>query len=170
MDFISLTNYELHREHIRTLRLKMSIFEKSYPEMVGKSCREILKLPIKRSERETAAFLLADILAHEMYFESFSSPNLVSPRIRETYGSEANFIYLLSRTAEVGEGFLFVTTDRQGAPSFAVHRSPLTAFLSQESPVLAVDLCEHAYFYDYFFDKPTYIKAALAHLDLSKIK
>ena len=35
---------------------------------------------------------------------------------------------------------------------------------------LAVDLCEHAYFYDYGFDKKSYLKAALSSLDLSKIE
>ena len=110
MDFISLTGYELHREYLRTQKLKMSIFEKSYPELVGKSCREILKTSIKRSEREEAAALLADIRAHEIYFDSFSSQNLRSQRIRQSYGSEANFLYQLTCLAEKCSGFVFVLT------------------------------------------------------------
>ena len=170
MDFISQTNSELHREHLRTMKLQMSIFEKSYPEIVGKSCKEILKLPIKRSEREAAASLLADILAHELYFSSFSQTNAPSPAIRKAYGSEANFIYQLAQTAENSSGFLFVLADRRGVSSFSVHTDPLSVFLSDSTLVLAVDLCEHAYFYDYFFDKVAYLRAALSHLDLSKIK
>ncbi len=170
MDFISLTNYELHREHLRQLKLRMSIFEKSYPEIKGKSPKQILKLPIERTERELAAGLLADILAHELFFSSFSSPNLICPSIRGVYGSEANFIYQLSCAAENRGGFLFIQTDRRGSPTFRVYNDPIMAFLSQEIPVLAIDLCEHSYFYDYFFDKQSYVRAALSHLDLSKIK
>ena len=170
MDFISQTNYELHREHLRQLKLRMSIFEKSYPEIVGTSCKEILKLPIKRPERVTAAALYADILAHELYFSSFAASNTVSPAIRKTYGSEANFIYQLTMAAGDSSGFLFVSTDRRGAPQISVHTDPLSAYLSDSTPTLALDLCEHAYFYDYFFDKAAYLRAALARLDLSKIK
>ena len=148
----------------------MSIFEKSYPKMAGKSCKEILKLQIKRTEREAAASLRADIRAHELYFDSFSSPNPNSPIIRRTYGSEANFIYRLNRAAEASDGFLFVMSDRRGVPVIRVCGDPLSAFLSDDHPILAVDLCEHAYFYDYFFDKSAYLRAALLHLDLSKIK
>lgn len=170
MDFISRTNYEVHKEHLRTLKLKMSIFEKSYPEITGKSCREILRAPIQRPEREAAAALKADILAHELYFSSYSSNNTTSERVRTTYGSEANFIYLLSRASTDGEGFLFVSTDRRGEASFAAYKEPLSAFLSSDTPRLALDLCEHAYFYDYLFDKESYVKSALAALDLSRLK
>ncbi len=170
MDFVSQTTYELHREHLRQLRLQMSIFEKSYPEMVGKNCKEILKLPIKRPEREAAAALLADILAHELYFSSFSKTHAPSTAIRRAFGSEANFIYQLTRAAENSLGFAFVLLDRYGTPALSVHTEPISAFLSSGTPILAVDLCEHAYFYDYFFDKAAYLRAALSHLDLSKIK
>ena len=170
MDFISQTNYELHREHLRQLKLRMSIFEKSYPQIKGKSPRQILKLPIDRTEREAAASLLADILAHELFFDSFSSTNTTSRPVRDAYGSEANFLYLISRKAEKCHGFLFVVQDRCGVPEIVAYNEPLSAFLSNATPTLAVDLCEHAYFYDYFFDRESYVKAALSRLDLSKIK
>ena len=170
MDFISQTNYELHREHLRQLKLRMSIFEKSYPEIVGKSCKEILKLPIKRPEREAAAALYADILAHELYFSSFAAANTASSAIRKAYGSEAGFIYQLTMAAGDSSGFLFVSTDRRGAPQISVYTDPLSVYLSDSTPTLALDLCEHAYFYDYFFDKAAYLRAALARLDLSNIK
>ena len=170
MDFISQTNYELHREHLRQLKLRMSIFEKSYQQIKGKSPRQILKLPIDRNEREVAAGLLADILAHELFFDSFSSTNTTSRPVRDAYGSEANFLYLISRKAEKCHGFLFVVQDRRGVPEIVAYNEPLSAFLSNATPTLAVDLCEHAYFYDYCFDSQTYLRAALSHLDLSKIK
>jgi superoxide dismutase len=170
MEFISLTNYELHREHLRQLRLKASIFEKSYPEITGKSCKEILKLPIKRQERKAAAALFADVNAHELYFSSFSQSNPHSQKVQAAFGSEANFIYRLTREAECCRGFLFVSIDRRGTPVISAFDEPILAFLSDNTPILAVDLCEHAYFYDYFFNRDAYLRAALSRLDLSKIK
>ena len=38
-----------------------------------------------------------------------------------------------------------------------------------EKPLVAIDLAEHAYFGDYGFCREEYIKAAILHLDLSKI-
>lgn len=170
MDFISRTNCDLHKEYLRTLKLQMSIFEKSYPGMTGKSCREILKLPIKRSEREEAAALKADILAHELYFSSFSSANIASPLLRDVYGSEAAFVYELSSAAMKSEGFLFICYDKTGRIGWQSCSKPIEMFSSGLVPILALDLCEHAYFCDYFFDKERYVKAAVAHLDFSKIK
>ena len=170
MDFISQTNYELHREHLRQLKLRMSIFEKSYPQIKGKSPRQILKLPIDRNERESAASLLADILAHDLFFNSFFSPNTSSALVRAAYGSEANFLYAISCKAEKCHGFLFVVQDRRDTLGIVAFNDPLAVFLSNATPILAIDLCEHAYFYDYFFDRESYVKAALSHLDLSKIK
>lgn len=170
MKFISRTNYELHTEYLRTLKLKMSIFEKSYPDMKGKSCKEIIKLPIKRSEREEAAALKSDILAHELYFSSFSSSNTTSSTIRDAHGSEAAFLYELSLAAMDSDGFLFVFKDKQGTPIWKACDEPLELFLSTQMPILALDLSEHAYFFDYFFDKAGYVRSALSHFDLSKIK
>lgn len=170
MDFISRTNYDLHKEYLRSLKLQMSIFEKSYPGMTGKSCRDILKLPIKRSEREEAAALKADILAHELYFSSFSSANTASSVLRDAYGSEAAFLYELSCAALKSEGFLFVHYDKTGGIRWKSCSKSIEMFSSGLIPILALDLCEHAYFCDYFFDKAGYVKAALSHLDLSKIK
>ncbi len=170
MDFISRTCYELHREYLRTLKLQMSIFEKSYPDMIGKSCREILRLPIKRSEREEGASLKADILAHELYFSSFSSANAASPTVHDAYGSEAVFAYELTCAALKSDGFLFVYRDGKDTLRWQTCVKALEIFSSGITPILALDLCEHAYFYDYFFDKAAYVKAAVVHLDLSKIK
>ena len=170
MNFISRTNYEIHKEHLRTLKLRMSIFEKSYPEMAGKSCKELLRLPIRRTEREEAAVLKADILAHELYFSSFSAHNSTAELVRKAYGSEATFLYQLSRAAIEANGFLFVFADKRGVPIWKAYREPLELFSQGITPILALDLCEHAYFYDYFFNKAEYVKAAIAHLDLSKIK
>ena len=37
-------------------------------------------------------------------------------------------------------------------------------------PRLAIDLCEHAYFIEYGFDKERYLEDLLRHLDLSRLK
>ena len=66
MKFISDENKKMHEEYLRNLKLKMSIFEKSYPELHNKSSREILRTKIAVTEREEAARLKAEICAHEI--------------------------------------------------------------------------------------------------------
>ena len=165
MNFISRTNYEIHKEHLRTLKLRMSIFEKSYPEMAGKSCKELLRLPIRRTEREEAAVLKADILAHELYFSSFSAHNSTAELVRKAYGSEATFLYKLGKFAEeCGERFAFIYADGKAV---RVRGGDEWSLLRIDEGPLVIDLSEHAYFLDYGFDKKAYIKNLLPYLDLS---
>ena len=36
-------------------------------------------------------------------------------------------------------------------------------------PLVCIDVCEHAYFLDYGFDKERYLKSALPYLDITKL-
>ena len=171
MQFISEANRQMHEDYLHKLKLEYSIYEKSYPSLVGKSVGEIMKLRFpNRRELESAVMKKCEILAHELYFQSFGNPNSTSTSVRQEYGSEANFIYELLQkcmNAEDG-GFLLIYADSRGRISAYAGREYQSVFLSY-SPILALDLCEHSYFYDYFFDKKAYIGAALSHIALERL-
>ena len=63
--------------------------------------------------------------------------------------------------------FIFVRQGRRGEPEIITSDSS-TPF-SGTSPALAIDLCEHAYFGDYLFNKDAYLKNAINLLDINKI-
>ena len=170
MDFLSEQNLYMHREYLRKLKLEYSIFEKSYPQIVGKNCREIMytRSITKRRERDAAANLKAEILAHELFFESYSTPNQSSESIKKSFGSQASFIYELSERCVHSSGFMLLYVDTIGKIGTYVGTHYVKAF-ADNRPILALDLFEHSYFYDYGFDKKSYVNNALARMNFAVI-
>lgn len=169
MRFLSERNIEMHREYLNTLKLKYSIFEKSYPALVGVNISEICKIGIKTSERDAAIRLYSEIFLHNLYFSSFSERNLCSERIKNQYGSVASFLYLVKEECKKADrGFLLVCDGGRDISFNTV--TDYGRILWNKNPILALDLCEHAYFYDYGFDRERYVLEAISHFDLSKIE
>ena len=168
MNFLSERNISLHTEYARELGNRFSIFEKSYPELKDKDARGISRARIARGEREEALRLYCEISAHRLFFSSFCDKCPRCGKIARAYGSEAGFLYELLTYSREREGFLLIYTDTRGEIGYRAGREYCEVFL-RYSPILALDLCEHAYFLDYGFDKYAYLKNALSRLDLSKI-
>ena len=164
--FLSERNIELHCEYLENLRLKMSIFAKSGLDVVGKSLRELSRMRLG-TDREELLSLARDVYYHGLYFESFGKGGSRAAERGRRYSSEAGFLYELERAAMHSDGgFLLVYQDGEGA--IIGHSSEPPSRRAGE-PRLALDLAEHAYFLDYGFDKLSYVRAALARLELSKI-
>ncbi len=169
MEFLSERTLELHKEYLNGLILKYAIFEKSYPELLGAGLDGIQRAKISRSEREEAEKLFLEILAHKIYFSSFGKRNLTSERIKAEFGSEAVFLYQLSEASKKAEtGFLLIYEDN-GKISFYCGENYRNV-LKNKRVKLALDLCEHAYFYDYGFNRETYIYAAVSSFDFGNIE
>ena len=169
MKVISETSRMMHKDFLHNLKLKQSIFEKSYPSLFGKDIKEIDKLKIPYIEREAYKDLLSQIYAHELFFSSFCDRSRGSDTVRRIYGSDASFLYeLLNRCMEVDHGFLLIYRKGDGIGVYAGCK--LVNIFMIYDVCLAVDLCEHAYVFDYGFDKKSYLKAVLSSLDLSKIE
>lgn len=169
MEFLSERNVELHREYLNNLILKYRIFEKSYPELVGVRLDGIHKAKIPYYEREEAEKLLSEIEVHKIFFSSFGKRNLRSERIKREFGSESQFLYqLLTECRKADTGFLLIYEDN-GKISFYTG-SEYGKILKHKRVKLALDLCEHAYFYDYGFNRDSYISAAISFFDFDNIE
>ncbi len=169
MNFLSDRSLEMHKEYQNDLILKYRIFEKSYPELKNSDINGIYKSRIQRSERAAAAKLYSEILAHKIYFSSFTEHNSPCERIKREYGSVAGFLYVIKeKCRECDGGFLLIYDDR--GRIFAYCGRDYEKILSSKNVVLALDLCEHAYFYDYGFKKEDYVINAISHFDFSKIE
>ncbi len=168
MKFISERNLEMHKEYLNELTLKYRIFEKSYEELCGADLQGILRARIPIGEREEAARLYSEILAHRLFFSSFGERNPKSERIKKEYGSVSGFLFdVFSKAKTVDGGFLFIYEDR-GRIVSSIERE-LVGILKRKKSILALDLYEHAYFYDYAFKREDYIMNAISYLDLTKI-
>lgn len=163
MRFISERALSLHKEHVESERLRLSVIEKTYPELSGRCAREILGS--RCADKREAAGLKLDILCHELYFSSFGAQYTASEVIRRCFGSEATFLYELGRMAErCCERFVFIYADGNAV---RVREGDEWVLLRIDYRPLVIDLSEHAYFLDYGFDKKAYIKNLLPYLDLS---
>ena len=167
--FLSESTVRLHLDYLRTQRLKLSIIEKSHPQIKGKSGREILRMKLKRDLRSEIISLYSDICAHQLYFSSFAENPAPSEIVRRRYGSENSFVYEMKKAAQaIGTGFVFVLKGRRGTPEIKTLSRASEELLTEE-PLLVLDLCEHAYFPDYGFALDKYLNAALSHIDLSRL-
>jgi len=61
--FLSETALNLHKEHLKKLKLQYSVFEKSKPEIIGKDISEISRLRIK--DKAEIIKLSCDIRCHD---------------------------------------------------------------------------------------------------------
>ncbi len=170
MRFLSSDNVLKHKEFLKDLKLKYSVLEKSYPSIKGLSLEEINRARLQNEERREILALRSKIILHEIYFDSFCEEFHPSEAVKKSFGSEANFLYEIEREILKNEeyGFLLVFFDRKNRLNFKV-ANDFTDVLLNGTPILALDLFEHAYFSDYGFDRKRYVKAALSQFNLNKI-
>ncbi len=163
--FLSEENINCHREYMKTLRLQHSIMEKSIPEIKGKSVYEIEKMHISNKDKKDILPIFREYLAHQMYFNSFCIQPKSLSTIKKYYSSVEAFLYEIHLLAMKSEsGFVFVFIGDRGIPEIT-HKHGYDRI--KNTPRLALDISEHAYFLDYRFDKESYVRNALSHLDLS---
>ena len=166
--FLTKDNINLHLEYLKTQRLKYSIIEKSIPAIKGKSFADVLKMRLSKSLENEILPLIISIKSHEIYFSSFSSEQKTYPFPRCEFSSDPAFRYSMLEKAKASNAkFLYAFNDR-GILKFAFDsEAPLSVLLS--SSALAIDLCEHAYFLDYRFEREAYLRSAVRALNIPSL-
>ena len=163
--FLTEENILIHREYMKTLRLKHSIMEKSFPEIKDKSVFEIEKMRLPISCKEEILENLKDYISHELYFRSFSQSISVPDVIKMRYSSPEAFLYEIYLLAsEKKQGFIYVLITNKGVPEI-LHSDDIKRM--RWMPRLALDISEHSYFLDYRFEKDRYIRSAISNMNLS---
>jgi superoxide dismutase len=165
--FLSEDAIELHKAYLNNLKLRYSVLEKCYPEIKGKSIQQLGRIKsIRREEKIIEA--KGEIICHELFFNSFGSPYQSSKNAREQYRSEACFLYEMQELASNNYvKYIIAYTDYGKIKIKAINR--FFEMQSISNPVLSLDVCEHAYFMNYAFDKEKYIKSALSYVNLSQL-
>ena len=167
--FFSEENIDCHKQYVRDKRLKYSIIESSFPQLKGAKIEDIHRMRISQRDKRDAIDLLSEITLHEIYFSSFCE--CAYPRsglVTDMYGNESVFLNFLYREcASLNYGFVCVYL--YGKRIAVAKHSSCERALYSGTPVLAVDVCEHAYFTDYGFDKQRYLIQSLPYLNLAKL-
>lgn len=163
--FLSEDNILIHKEYMRTLRLRHSIFEKSIPEIKDKSVLEIEKMRLEPSVKSDILHNLKEYCAHYLYFNSFGPTGSIPKIIKKCYSSVESFLYEVYLVASKNDGgFVYVFSDGNNTIKI-LHSDDIRKKLSL--PRLAIDISEHAYFLDYRFEKDKYIRSAISNLNIS---
>lgn len=164
--FLSDINIKRHLDHLREEKLRYSILEKSFPILIDKTPREILRLNIEHRVKQEAFSLACYIKSHECFFNSFNN------EIRGNYNCSLTvekMFYNMYCDAISREGcFLFVYVDKNGIPKWSFSKEGNGEFVLFQ-PILSIDLYEHTYFLDYGFDKKRFIRTAISYLDISSL-
>ena len=169
MLFVDEESVRAHKEYLKNLKLKYSILEKSINGISGKGFAELRGMRIKNGLREELLSAYTRIRLHEIYFSSFSERELVASNfVKEQYGSEAallNELFRRGRNLEFGFLSLAVCSGR----ILICDSIDYKEHFNKGEPCLSVDLFEHAYIFDYGFERDEYLKKALSHLNLSVV-
>lgn len=170
--FLSSENINMHCNYLKQLRLKLSIIKKSYPDIICENFVLKKHRPLKRIP-ETVVYetriLFYSIKMHELFFESFTTQKRKYPQIRQQFSSEEAFLYELYDLVKNEEyGYAFVYINEKGR--IGISLTDVADIFERYKPLLVIDLYEHSYFYDYFYDKDSYYRKAIDSLDLGKIE
>ena len=160
--FLSEENMTIHKREVDRERARLSIYEKSLPEIVGKDIRRVRSMRIDSDYKEKILGLKRYIMLHDAYFSSFSDKPVPLRGLKKYYPSRESLIFeCRERMLREKHGFLcFYKT--QGAPKIMVQDE--TSETLFEPPTLAVEISEHAYFLDYAFERDRYFTASLERL------
>ena len=140
--FLSEENIRRHEEYLNSLRLKLSILEKSDPTVMR----------IGSQIRREVAELALEIKSHEKFFDSFC--------LDQRTGHEQIKYEIYCQAMRREYGFLYIYYDRGIKLSFDMPRA---------EKCLCIDLYEHCYFLDYGFKKDKFLKNCISHLDLARL-
>ena len=168
-EFLSESSIELHREYLRQTRLKYSILEKSIKGLKEAKIADITRQNLGRKDKQDSLYLLGEVLGHELFFDSFGEVTYPPcPPAEARFGSSAALLNEIYKCASaLRYGYVGVCISRR---DIRVEGAELGYQLYEYGePILVLDVCEHAYFADYAFDKEKYLLRAIPYLALGKI-
>ena len=124
-----------------------------------------------RALKVELSFAIGGIKNHEIYFEHLGGPGRdpdgrIGELIRRDFGSAADWRADLKATGMAGRGWAWTAYDWDEGRLFNYLGDAQNTFpVWNATPLVALDVYEHAYFLDYQTDRASYIEAFFANLD-----
>jgi len=124
-----------------------------------------------RALKVELSFAIGGIKNHELYFESLGGgggdpDGPVGDLIKRDFGSAAEWRADLKASGMAGRGWAWTAYDWDEGRLFNyVGDTQNTYPIWNATPLVALDVYEHAYFLDYQTDRASYIEAFFANLD-----
>lgn len=128
-------------------------------------------------KRDDILYNLGGVLNHELYFKNMSDKKnnqptgLLLQKINNQYGSYNNFKQEFINTASnlKGSGYTFLTVDKNKNLKIISTSNQDTPYSYGLTPIMAIDLWEHAYYLKYKNNRAEYIKNFFEIIDYQKV-
>ena len=124
-----------------------------------------------RNLKRDLTFTLAAARNHELYFSLLGSgemdrPRLLSDAVKSDFGSFDNFLSDLTRTALSTHGWVFTVLDHHSGHLINITSAPNGQFpMWNATPIIAIDMADHAYYYDYSSHRTEYLNVMIRNLN-----
>jgi Fe-Mn family superoxide dismutase len=124
-----------------------------------------------RALKVDLSFAIGGVKNHEIYFEHLGGgggdpDGLIGELVERDFGSAANWRADLKATGMAGRGWAWTAYDWDEQRLFNYVGDAQNTFpIWNATPLVALDVYEHAYFLDYQTDRASYIDAFFANLD-----
>lgn len=124
--------------------------------------------------RDDILFYAGGVINHELYFDNLNFSPLsgsLKEAIINKYGSVENFEKEFIKAANnlVGSGYTFLVVNRQKELGIINTSNQETPYLYEMTPIMALDLWEHAYHLDYLNNRNQYILNFFNIINYSKV-
>ncbi len=157
-----------HDKHYKTYVDNLNSALSDYPELQGMSLKElltdidILPAPVRTSIRNNGG----GVFNHELYFDSMKSPvgqdptGALAEAISRDFGSYKQWKEQMKQAAmgQFGSGWAFLVADKDGKLSIVQTANQNVPDLDDYTPILLVDVWEHAYYLQYQNRRADYLE------------
>ncbi len=124
-----------------------------------------------RNLKRDLTFTLAAVRNHELYFSLLGSgvidcPRMLSDAVRIDFGTFDNFLSDLTRTALSTHGWVFTVLDHHSNHLINITSAQNGQFpMWNATPIIAIDMADHAYYYDYGSHRAEYLNVMIKNLN-----
>ena len=157
-----------HDKHYKTYVDNLNSALSDYPELQKKSLKELLigkdrlPAPVQIPIRNNGG----GVFNHELYFDSMKSPvgqepeGALAEAIERDFGSYRQWKEQMKQAAmgQFGSGWAWLVTDRKGNLSIIQTANQDVPDLEEYTPILLVDVWEHAYYLQYQNRRAGYVE------------
>jgi len=182
--YISINTVNLHyNKHHAGYEAKLNTaIEQNQPELFEKSLEEILvnlKALVKPEIQTAVLNNGGQVYNHNMYWKCLCKPNQKRKpegelllKIENTFGSFEKFQEQFSTVANTkfGSGWIWLCADKNGNLEIETSSNADSPLLYGKTPIMCVDVWEHAYYLDYQNLRPEYTEAIWKVLDWTQIE
>ena len=167
--YIDAKTVEIHyTKHHQTYVNNLNTVLAKYPELADTSLPELLKnydmLDMEAKDKMVFKNNAGGVLNHNLYWEEMgplkeTDQKLVS-EIKQKYGSTEQFIKLFSdlATQHFGSGWAWLTRDESGELDAYTLPNQDSPYLKGHTPIIGLDVWEHAYYLKYQNRRPEYVQ------------